>query len=132
VRLQKIEYEKKVDLLEEKYRAMLADNQIMVDQQKLKIEKIEMEMEQVKLNQKNLKAKQAEKVREVKTRLDNFSETRAVSTATKSVEPSGFSRSQIILEVFIGAICAGFLAAIFAIFGERVKERLNEQSAESS
>jgi uncharacterized protein involved in exopolysaccharide biosynthesis len=106
---------------------LLEDNQMLRDRQRLKVEEAKVKLEDIKLQHEITTAMQEEKVREIKTRLDNFSETRAVSTAVQSLKPIGVSRSQMILLAFIGAGFVGLAAVLFAIFGDKVKARLEEE-----
>jgi uncharacterized protein involved in exopolysaccharide biosynthesis len=127
IRLEKIELANKTDLLTDKYKVMLEDNQILRDRQRLKVDEAKVKLEEIIHQHEISTAMQEEKVREIKTRLDNFSETRAVSTAVQSLKPIGVSRLQLILVAFMGAGFVGCAAVLFAIFRDKVKERLEEE-----
>jgi hypothetical protein len=128
IRLKKIELLNKIDLLDDKYKVMLEENQMLRDRQRLKVDEVKVKLEDIKHQHEISTAIQEEKVREIKTRLDNFSETRAVSTAVQSLRPTGTSRLQLIFVAFIGAGFVGFTAVLFAIFGDKVKERLEDEA----
>jgi hypothetical protein len=127
IRLEKIVSKKELDILKDKYKAMLEDNEILRKQQRLRVDEVKMQLEQIQLEHKAATAIQEERVRELKTRLENFSETRAVSTAIPSLNPVGISRAQLVVLVFVVAGFTGFLAVLFAMFGDKVKERLEEE-----
>ncbi len=129
IRLQKIESLKKIDLLADKYNLMLEDNQMLRDQQKLKVSEAKVKLEEIQHQHEISTVLQEEKVREIRSRLDNLNETRAVSTAIQSLKPIGAGRKQLILLVFTAAVFLGFAAVVLAIFGEKVKQRLEEEAA---
>ncbi|MCU7850755.1 MAG: hypothetical protein KZQ80_00935 [Candidatus Thiodiazotropha sp. (ex Monitilora ramsayi)] len=126
IRLKKIESEKKLDLLNEKYKRMIADNQFMRAQQKLKVEEAKMMLEQIKLEHLNDIKRKEEKVREINTRLDNFNETRIVSIAVPSLRRTGSSQLQLLVMIFIGSLFAGIVAMLLAMFRNKVNEKLEE------
>lgn len=124
LRLKKIEAKKSIELLNEKYKRMLADNAFMRDQQKNAVEKAKMELDQIKLQYTKDVKTQEERVREINTRIDNFNETRIVSAAVPSLKPSGISQIQLFLLTIIGAIFAGFFAVLVSLFRDKVKQRM--------
>jgi hypothetical protein len=128
IRLEKIELHKKIDLLNDKYKVLLEDNQMSRERQRLKVDEVKVKLEEIKHQHEISTTMQDEKLREIKTRLDNFSETRAVSTAVQSLKPIGVSRLQLIFLAFMGAVFIGFAAVLLAIFGDKVKERLEEEA----
>lgn len=128
IRLEKIELANKIDILADKYKVMLDETQMSRDQQRLQVDEVRFKLAEIKYKHEISTAMQKEKVRDIKTRLSNFNETRAVSTAVQSLKPIGVSRLQLVLMTFVGAGFVGFAAVLFAIFGDKVKERLEEEA----
>lgn len=125
-RLQTIMSEKRLDLLNEKYNRMLVDNQFDREQQKLALDEVNLELQQIKLKHESSVSAAEEKVREVYTILDNFDETRIVSTAVPSLKPTGLSRVQLLfLSLFLAGF-VGFFAMLFVLFRDQLKRRLEE------
>jgi hypothetical protein len=128
IRLQKIEALKKIELLTDKYKVMMEDDLIMRERQRLKVSQVKAALEEIKHQHHISTTMQEEKVREIKTRLDNFNETRAVSIAVKSLKPIGMSRLKFIVMVLFLAVFVGISAVLLAAFGEKVKERLAKET----
>jgi hypothetical protein len=127
-RLEKIELLNKIDLLTDKYKVLLEDDRILLDRQKLKVDEIKVKLEKIKLEHEQSIAMQEQKVYELKTRLDNFNETRAVSTAVQSLKPEGVSRFKLGFIAILVAGLAAVVAVFLAIFRDKVKERLEEEA----
>jgi hypothetical protein len=128
VRLKQIEMKNEIDLLKDKYKALLEENQLMREQQRHKVDETTVKLDQIQLSHKVAASIQEEKVRELTGRLNNFSETRAVSTAVKSLRPSGLSPIQLVILSLILALVASFAAALFLMLIDKVKRRLAEQA----
>lgn len=126
IRLMKIESNKKLELLNEKYNRLIAENKFMQDHQKAKVEEVKIELEQIKFQNSNAINKQQEKVNEIKSRIDNFNETRIVSAAIKSLKRHSPTRFQLMLLVTALASILGFLMMLVALFRDKVDERLEE------
>lgn len=123
IQRQKIEAQKQIDLLEEKYNGMLTNNQLMREQIRRTIEMIKLELQQTKLTQEDLIARQEEKVHEIEIRNENFSETRIVSAAIPSLKSSGLSYFQLTVISSVIAALVGFVVVLFSMFLKKVKER---------
>ena len=128
IRLQKIEALKNIELLADKYKIMLEDDLILRERQRLKVSQVKANLEEIKHQHEISTTMQEEKVREIKTRLDNFNETRAVSIAVQSLKPIGTSRLKFFVMLFFGAVFVGISAVFLAAFGEKVKERLAKET----
>ena len=98
----------------------------MQDHQKAKVEEVKIELEQIKFQNSNAINKQQEKVNEIKSRIDNFNETRIVSAAIKSLKRHSPTRFQLMLLVTALASILGFLMMLVALFRDKVDERLEE------
>jgi uncharacterized protein involved in exopolysaccharide biosynthesis len=92
------------------------------------VDEIKVKLEKIKLEHEQSIAMQEQKVYELKTRLDNFNETRAVSTAVQSLKPEGVSRFKLGFIAILVAGLAAVVAVFLAIFRDKVKERLEEEA----
>ena len=131
-RLKIVDVEKRINVLKQKYDQMLIENQLQVDQQKLVVEKAKLDVEQIKFNHENEIASQKQEIQEIKTRLDNYNETRIVSPPVPSLKPSGLTRSMLIVLVVFFAAFAGFFAMLIVMFSDKVKQRKLELSTQDA
>lgn len=126
VRLNKVESEKNLELLDGKYQRILLNNQFSRDQQKINNEEMRIELEQVKYQHKSAIAEQEELIKRIRTKLDNFHETRAVTASVPSLKKPGLSRSMIMALGLVLAAMVGFFVVFVAYFREKVRERIEE------
>ncbi len=129
-RLAIVDIEKSINVLKQKYDQMLIENKLQIDQQKLVVEKAKLDVEQIKFTHENDIASQRQSIQEIKTRLDNYNETRIVSPPIPSLEPAGLTRKTLLLVVVFLAGFAGFFAMLVAMFADKVKQRKLELSTQ--
>ncbi len=67
-----------------------------------------------------------EKILEIKARLASIKETRAITTAMRSLEPAGASRKLVLSVAILLGLILGVFAAFFAEFLDKVRERKAE------
>ena len=115
--------EKKIKVLRQKYDQLLQENQLEIEQQKLVIDKIELDARQIRFNHQNNVATQMQAIKEIKTRLDNYNETRMVSPPVPSLTTTGLTRNTLIILVIFLATFIGFGAMLIAMFADKVKQR---------
>ncbi len=129
-RLAIVDIEKRINVLKQKYNQMLIENKLQIDQQKLVVEKARLDVEQIKFTHENDIASQRQSIQEIRTRLDNYNETRIVSPPVASLESAGLTRKTLLLLVVFLAGFAGFFAMLVAMFADKVKQRRLELSTQ--
>ncbi|MEJ2455317.1 MAG: hypothetical protein P8103_14330 [Candidatus Thiodiazotropha sp.] len=117
-----------INLLNEKYDRLLVDNKFMREQQKLAVDEANLSLKKIKLEHENEITKQENLVSDLKMKLDNFGETRVVSSAVPSLKMSGLSKLKLVLISITIAVAMGLLVMFIAMFREKVKERERELS----
>lgn len=122
-RLQQIEVEKQNNILKQKYDELLLDNKLQIEQQKLVIDKINLDLERIKLQHKNAISEQKQRIKEIQTRLDNYNETRSVSSPVLSLNPTGLTQMTLIVLFVVLAVFFGFTSMLVALFNDKVKQR---------
>jgi hypothetical protein len=129
-RLAIVDIQKSINILKQKYDQMLIENKLQIDQQKLVVEKAKLDVEQIKFTHENDIASQRQSIQEIKTRLDNYNETRIVSPPIPSLGATGLTRKTLLLLVVFLAAFAGFFAMLVAMFADKVKQRKLELSTQ--
>ncbi len=127
-----VDIEKRINVLKQKYDQMLIENNLQIDQQKLVVEKAKLDVEQIKFTHENDVANQRQSIKEIKTRLDNYNETRIVSPPVPSLGLVGLTRKTLILLVVFLSAFAGFFAMLVAMFADKVKQRRLELSTQEA
>jgi hypothetical protein len=127
-RLAIVDIEKRINVLKQKYNKMLIENNLQIDQQKLVVEKAKLDVEQIKFTHENDIASQRQSIKEIKTMLDNYNETRIVSPPVPSLGSSGMTRKTLILLIVFLAAFAGFVAMLVSMFADKVHQRELELS----
>jgi hypothetical protein len=127
-RLKKEESRKQIAILKEKYERVLLENKYLRDKQELAVEEATMVIQQTKLEHDQSIKVQEETVRLIKDELDNINETRIVSTAVQSLEPTNMQRKQLLILAFVLAVFSGLFSMLMALFRDKVRERLEENA----
>lgn len=121
-----IDSQKTINVLEQKYKKMLVENELQLDLQKIAVEKVKLDIQSINQDHSRKILEIKQQIKEVSTKLKNYNETRVVSAPVLSIEAVGLSRNFLILIVIFMAGFAGFSAMLVAMFRDKVNERLQE------